>query len=82
MERYTIRILYRDRENPGRFVGVLERDRIPGKRGFVGLSGLWKVLLHAIDDRAGSEPESPAGNPATGEGRMEEIFRLLREKDL
>jgi len=82
MERYTIRILYRDRENPGRFVGVMETGGIPGKKGFIGLSVLWKVLLHAIDARAGSEPESPAGILAKGGGRIEEIFRLLREKDL
>ncbi len=26
MERYTIRILYRDRENPGKLVGVVEAE--------------------------------------------------------
>jgi len=33
MERYTVRILYRDRENPGKLVGLVEAIGDPVRRG-------------------------------------------------
>ena len=36
MERYKIRILYRDRENPGNVAGTVEGNGDGVQRGFVG----------------------------------------------
>lgn len=44
MESYTIRILYRNTDNPRKFVGVVEADGVAGKRGFVDLQGLQHIL--------------------------------------
>ena len=40
MERFSIRILYRDGNDPGKFVGVVERQGEEAKRGFVNMEEL------------------------------------------
>lgn len=44
MERFSIRILYRDGNDPGKFVGVVERQGEEAKRGFVNMEELWNIL--------------------------------------
>lgn len=48
MERYTIRILYRDTENPGKIVGVVEADGAAGKKGFVDVYGLLQIMNEMV----------------------------------
>lgn len=80
MERFSIRILYRDRDNPGKFVGVVERNGEGAKRGFVSMEGLWRIL-NSPDRGPDRGNES-----ASGEGRRRsreeliDMFRSLREE--
>ena len=80
MERFSIRILYRDRNNPGKFVGVLERHGEEAKRGFVSMEELWKIL-----DSYEPEPDRGKVVSLEGEGRrpreeLIDLFRRLREE--
>lgn len=80
MERYTIRILYRDRENPGRFVGLVESDGDEGGRGFVNKEGLWKIL--GSPDRGPYRHTNfslPAG-PGCTNGYLKEILQIISEE--
>ncbi len=43
-ERYTIRILYRSKEDPAKLVGLVEEAWVAERRGFVGMAGLWRIL--------------------------------------
>jgi len=79
MERYTIRILYRNRETPEKFVGVVEGMGDTVTRGFVNMQGLWRIL---------NSPGSGSGREKVvssreGEHRSREelidLFRSLRE---
>lgn len=80
MERYIIRILYRDTNNPGKLVGVVEEPGDTVKRGFVSMDGLWRIL---------KTPNAVSGRrkaASYGEGRgssredLLDLFRSLREE--
>ncbi len=58
MERYTIRILYRDAGKTGKFVGVVEADGIAGKRGFVNKRGLLHILTEMVGAEGGENDDS------------------------
>jgi hypothetical protein len=80
MAKFSIRILYRDRNNPGKFVGVLEKQGEETKRGFVSMEELWKIL-------DSYEPESDRGNVVFLESKRRrpreeliDLFRKLREE--
>jgi hypothetical protein len=77
MERYTIRILYRNRENPRKIVGVVEEEGGSATRGFVRMEGLWRIL-------ESPDPESGRGEAvSSGErgyrSQLIDLFRSLRE---
>lgn len=80
MGRFSIRILYRDRNNPGKFVGVVERQGEEAKRGFVSMEELWKIL-------DSFEPEPDRGNVVSLESKRRrpreeliDLFRRLQEE--
>ncbi len=79
MERYTIRILYRNRETPEKFVGVVEGTGDTVTRGFVSMEGLWRIL-NSPGPGSGREK---AASSREGEHRSREelidLFRSLRE---
>ena len=79
MERFTIRILYRNREAPEKFVGVVEGTGDTVARGFVNMEGLWRIL-NAPGPGAGREKAVPSRD--RGQRSREELidlFRSLRE---
>ena len=79
MERYTIRILYRNRETPEKFVGVVEGTGDTVTRGFVSMEGLWRILN---SPGPGSSREKPVSSKERGQRSREELidlFRSLRE---
>lgn len=80
MERYSIRILYRDRNNPGKFVGVVERHGEDSKQGFVSMEGLWKILdsFEPDSDRGKVVPLERGGRRSREE--LIDLFRSLREE--
>lgn len=78
---FTVRILYRDKESPGRFMGVVEQEAVVGQRGFVNKAELWRIL-----DSAGRAPGSRgkrssacgAGHPPSA---VLDLIRHLREEE-
>ncbi len=80
MERFSIRILYRDRDNPGKFVGVVERNGDEAKRGFVSMEGLWRILnsLDRGPDRGSKISSGMGGRRSRDE--LIDLFRSLREE--
>lgn len=79
MERYTIRILYRNRETPEKFVGVVEGTGDTVARGFVSMEGLWRIL-NSPGPRSGRE--KAVSSKERGQRSREEmidLFRSLRE---
>ncbi len=79
MESYMIRILYRNRDNPEKFVGVVKGTEDTITRGFVSMKGLWRILnapSPGQDTERGTSPE------AEGRRTREELldmFWSLRE---
>ena len=80
MERYTIRILYRDRENPEKIVGVVEGDGGGGRRGFVGKEGLWRILRFPDREVSPGQNISPRPGEDRGSGYVKEIFQIMSEE--
>jgi hypothetical protein len=79
MERYTIRILYRNRETPEKFVGVVEGTGDTVTRGFVNMEGLWRILK---SPGPGPGREKAVSSRERGQRSREELidlFRSLRE---
>jgi hypothetical protein len=80
MERYTIRILYRNRETPEKFVGVVEGTGDTVTRGFVSREGLWRILNPSVPE-SGREKAVPSRE--RGQRSREELidlFESLREE--
>lgn len=79
MESYTIRILYRNRDNPEKFVGVVEGTQGTIARGFVSMKGLWRILNAP---REGRDRENAVSPDAEGRCTREEVldaFWSIRE---
>lgn len=80
MERYSIRIVYRNRENPAKLVGLVEGEGIAERRGFVGMEGLWRILSttdSGTDRERGGIPEEGSRSRA---GTLADLFSVLREE--
>lgn len=80
MERYTVRILYRDTEIPGKFVGVVEADGVAGKRGFVGLSGLMNILAQMVGEHDRKRNDSVPDRNVSAGRRAAEAFCAVRDE--
>jgi hypothetical protein len=80
MERYTIRILYRNRENPAKLVGLLEEEGIAEKRGFVSMEGLWRILNTMDSGKGRGRSGSPRESGRTCAENMVDLVSLLREE--
>lgn len=80
MERFSIRILYRDMRNPGKLVGVLERNGEEAKRGFVSMEGLWRILNSPDRGSGGGKEISSGEGGRRSREELIDLFRSLREE--
>jgi hypothetical protein len=80
MERYTIRILYRNRETPEKFVGVVEGTGDTVTRGFVSMEGLWRILNSHGPGSSGEEAVSSGEKEHRSREELIELFWSLRER--
>jgi len=80
MERYTIRILYRNRNNPEKLVGVVEGTGDTITRGFVSMSGLWKILNATVPGQVKKKDVSPGAEGHRSREELTELFWSLRER--
>jgi hypothetical protein len=80
MERYTIRILYRDRNNPRKFVGVVEEPGATVKRGFVSMDGLWRILKTPTPGSGREKAASFGEERDSFREDLLDLFRSLREE--
>jgi hypothetical protein len=80
MERYIIHILYRDRNNPGKLLGVVEEPGDKVKRGFVSMDGLWRILRTPVSG-PGRRQDASFGEGRDGSREeLLDLFRRLREE--
>ena len=80
MGRFSIRILYRDRHNPGKFVGILEKQGEEAKRGFVSMEELWKILDSYELELDPGKVVSLEGKRRRPREELVDLFRKLREE--
>jgi len=57
MENYVVRIYHHKKNNPEKFIGVVEKIGDEGKKAFTNLEELWKILNPS---RAGSSQRAEA----------------------
>ena len=80
MARYTVRILYRNEDDPAKLVGVVEEEGIDGRKGFTGIRGLWRILASAESGKdrrvQGFPREAGRIRPET----VVDLFSVLREE--
>jgi len=79
MERYTIRILYRNKETPEKFVGVVEGAGDTVTRGFVSMEGLWRILNSPGQGSGREKADSPMEREHRSREELIEMFWSLRE---
>ena len=80
MESYTIRILYRSRDNPEKFVGVVEGTGDTIARGFVSMKGLWRILNTPRPGRNREKAAFPEAEDRRTSEEMLDMFWSLRER--
>lgn len=79
MESYTIRILYRNGDNPEKFIGVVEGTKDTATRGFVGMRGLWRILNTPRPGRDTEHADSPEADGRRSREELLDLFWSLRE---
>lgn len=79
MESYMIRILYRNGDNPEKFVGVVEGTQGTIARGFVSMKGLWRILNASREDREREKDVSPEMEGTRTREELLDMFWSLRE---
>lgn len=79
METYMIRILYRNRDNPEKFIGVVEGTKDTPTRGFVSMQGLWKILNTPRPGWDTEKADSPEVDGRRSREEMLDLFWSLRE---
>lgn len=80
MERYTIRILYRNKESPEKLVGIVEGTGGTVTRGFVSMEGLWRIL-NSPGSGSGREKAGSSGEVGhSSRGELIDLFRSLRDE--
>ena len=80
MERYSIRILYRNRETPEKFVGVVEGTGDTVTRGFVSMEGLWRILNSPGSGSGRGKAVPSREREYRSRGELIDLFRSLREE--
>jgi hypothetical protein len=80
MERYTIRILYRNRKTPEKFVGVVEGTGDTVTRGFVNMEGLWRILNSPASGSGGEKAVSSRERGRRSRGELIDLFWSLHEE--
>lgn len=80
MEKYTIRILYRDRNNPEKFVGVVEGVEDKITHGFVSMKGLWRILNSPVSSQGKGKIVSTDKEEPRSREELIDLFCGLREK--
>jgi hypothetical protein len=80
MERYIIRILYRDSNNPGKLVGMVEEPGATVKRGFVSMDGLWRILKTPNPESGRKKAASSGEEWDSSREDLLDLFRSLREE--
>ena len=79
MESYTIRILYRNRDNPEKFVGVVEGTQDTSTRGFVSMRGLWRILNTPRPGWDMEKVDSPEADGRRSRKELLDLFWSIRE---
>ena len=79
MESYRIRILYRNRDNPEKFIGVVEGTQDRSTRGFVSMRGLWRILNPPRPGWATEKADAPEADGRRSREELLDLFWSLRE---